>query len=51
MILSPRAASKEEILDVERDELRAPQRGGEPKQQQRPVAAAGERRVSTRRAE
>jgi hypothetical protein len=33
-----------EIPDIERDELRAPQRGGEPEQQERPVAAAGERR-------
>jgi hypothetical protein len=33
-----------EIPDIERDELRAPQRGGEPEQQQRPVAPAGDRR-------
>ena len=34
---------KVEVLDVERDELGAPQRCGEPEQQQRPVAQAGER--------
>ena len=43
MTFSPRAGSKLEVLDVERDELRAAQRGGEPEQQQRPVALAGER--------
>jgi hypothetical protein len=31
MILSPRAWSNAKILDVERDELRAPQGGGEPR--------------------
>jgi hypothetical protein len=31
-----------EILDVKRDELGAPQRGGEPEQQYRPVSHAGE---------
>jgi hypothetical protein len=33
-----------EVLDVEGDELGAAQGGGEPEQQQRPVAPAGERR-------
>jgi hypothetical protein len=32
-----------EVLDVEGDELRAPQRGGEAEQQQRAVPDAGER--------
>ena len=31
-----------EVLDVERAELGAPQRGGESEQQQRPIAQAGE---------
>ena len=43
MTSRPRAASKWRSLDVERDELGAPERGGEPEQQQRPVAQAGER--------
>jgi hypothetical protein len=32
-----------EVLDVERDELGAPQGGGEPEQQHRSVSQAGER--------
>ena len=43
MILQPARGVELEVLDVERDELGAPQRGGEPEQQQRPVAQAGER--------
>jgi hypothetical protein len=32
-----------EILEVERDELEAPERAGEPEQQHRPIPKAGER--------
>ena len=42
--LDPACSVELEALDVECDELRASECGGEPEQQQRPVAAAGERR-------
>jgi hypothetical protein len=42
-ILSPAGGIELEVLDVERDELGASQRGGEPEQQHRAVAPAGER--------
>jgi hypothetical protein len=38
----PRAEFKAQVLDVERDQLRAPERGGEAEQQQRTVAQTGE---------
>lgn len=40
----PARGIKRQILDVQCDQLGAPQRGGEPEQQQRAVAPAGERR-------
>jgi len=40
---SPRAASNSKVVDVERDELGASQRGDEPEQEDGPVSQAGER--------
>jgi hypothetical protein len=42
-IVSPRAGVELEMLDVERDELSASQRGSEPDKQQRPVTHPGAR--------
>jgi hypothetical protein len=39
----PAGEVEAEVLHVERDELGAPERGGEPEQDQRPVAESGER--------
>ena len=41
--LEPARRAELEVLDVERDELRASERGGEAEQQQRAVALPGER--------